>query len=455
MTHIVANEPCTLTAHYAPAHYVTILKDPERNDKGFIQIDHVRHDSTSYVTTWWGAGSYHDIYVPTFDSIGVVDTSGAVMVTERFSFDHWSDFGDTLHRVGPITRDEMYTAYYGAQYMCAITKSPPHSTGEFYIDGVTHTGTPSVVVWWDPGSSHDIAVSRIDECGLPECDTSRFFFETWRDGVTTAERTVEITESAIFTAEYEKKMRIRIEKNPPHAGGAITLDDSTVHASSYDFWVDAGFDHTLSVSEYDIDTLLDPDRVYRWESYDHGGTREQSTGVLDGHRDYVANYSDEIAVLAYSVTVGGERDSFWVIDTVEVREQVTMIPPERFTITNIGNTPLDFGLNVTDVTDRMWVPGYYPTENVFVVRAQFNDETVPPAPFSMSRDYIKDELSWATAGIFGVFGPSGTNMLPWDHYPGSESTDNLWLQFVAPTTSTFYNVAMEIKVKLNARYYMP
>lgn len=454
-TDIVVSEPCTLTANYSTAYQVAIEKDPERNEDGYIQVDHEIYDSTSIVTDWWGIGSEHYIKVPTRDSTGVVDTLGEIMVTERFNFNHWSDEGDSAHWVSP-TGDTTFTAFYDAQIMCVITKVPPHRTGWFEIDGETHEGVSSVIKWWDPGSEHAIEVSREDYCDAPECDTMRFFFREWSDGGDIRHVTDTITETTVFTAYYDSKIRVRMMKEPPHNGGAFHFNDSIVYdEDTVDFWVDAEEIVSLGATEYDLDMVADPDSVYKFLYWDDGSPRMHDEGPIERHVEKTAMYDSDQALLSFEVTVDGDPDSIWQLDTVEIVNTVTMETEDMFHIQNTGNVPLDFGLAVVGVTDHMWTPGHASEDNRFVLRARFNDDTSPPTVFSMSRDYIRDAVSWASEGVSGTFGPGGVNVRPSEDYGPPESTENLWMQFIAPSLSDAYDIEMQIIVYMQSRYYLP
>jgi len=122
-------------------------------------------------------------------------------------------------------------------------------------------------------------------------------------------------------------------------------------------------------------------------------------------------------------------------------------------ITNTGNLPIDLGLVVFDVNPREWEAGRVQGYNRFVLRAIFNDETTHPASFGEVTDFLKqgvtwDGITWATDTYFG---PGGFSIEP---APSSESTENIWMQFIAPFYSSVTGEVV-VTVKMYAKPHLP
>jgi hypothetical protein len=235
-------------------------------------------------------------------------------------------------------------------------------------------------------------------------------------------------------------------------GDSITYGDSLV-----DHWVDAGVTEPVEVTEYDLDETTEPDSIYHFNRWASGEDRSYTLGPIENQVNDTAYYEADQAIISYNVTVDGVADSVWDTGTLDIHETYLMSPDNMFHIINTGNVPLDFGLSVLEVTDRVWTAGHTPEENRFVLRAKFNDETTPPSVFSMSRDWVKQSEvpDWATTGVSGIFGPGGRNVRPDEDYSSPESTENLWLQFTAPTWSPVFDTEITVTVRLAAKYYLP
>jgi len=442
---IVMDQPAQATAHYGPGVSVTVQKDPYENDEGWISVDSIYHDSTSIYTTWWGRGSYHDLLVPEMDS---------TLIGERYTFSRWSDGGAIGHRVGPINSDTTFTAYYGGQYMCVVAKEPEHEWGFIYADGDTFYGESARIFWWSPGPPHEIGVSTPDSCGTEAGDSMRFFFENWSDGGDTFHVTDSISAPSVFVAHYDQRIKLHLEKVPSHTCGYFLANADTVYdVTKYDFWVQDSSLVIIGASEFDILELpgdTPPDTVWTFQNWDDGGAIVHEVGPITGPEYYTANYNVDTVILAYSLSVDE-----WFVDSVHVLETRVMEAGDMIRLTNDGNIPLDFGMQMVD--PGLWTPGFVSGFDRFVLRIQFNDDMVPPTSFSFSRDYIKEELTWATNGTYGNFGVGGENVLP-PPYATPDRTENIWMQWVSPTGSTgdaYLPNINELRVWIVAKYHMP
>ncbi|MCD6097749.1 hypothetical protein J7K18_02535 [bacterium] len=429
--------PHTLTAIYAPAVHAVVQKDPEEDDVGSIFVDGEWYDSTYAMSFWWGNGSYHDIGVSTPDSA----------LDAVYNFDHWSDDGDTIHRVGPIISDTVLTAYYNTNYLCVVGKNPPEPFGWIKIDRVLYDTTGTVLAWWAVGSVHELEVSTPDIS-----DTTVYIFRQWMDGTTEpVDTTPPIRGSDYFIAEYDKKYRIKIQKQPPHPYGYILFDDTLYYdESELTFWVDSLATHTIGVSKYDIDTTfpestsaVSAESVYTFIRWSDAGALVHSIGPITEGGVYTAWYSVDEAVLSFELS-----SMHWYIGDVVNNQTVTMPDTAMIGVTNTGNLPIDLGLVVFDVNPRVWEPGRVQGYNRFVLRAIFNDETTHPASFGEVSDFLKREITWANATFFG---PGGFAIEP---APSLESTENLWMQFIAPFCSSVIGEVV-VTVKMYAKPHLP
>lgn len=483
-TYVIVNDNYTLTAHYSPAFQVVVQKDPSSDDIGWILIDSDYFDSTAVVVDWWGSGSYHYIGVPSVDSAAW---------GERYTFEYWSDGGDTVHLVGPIISDTIFTAYYTRQIMAVFTKSPVHETGWLIVDSVFYWdssyvygtlaeitlcdtfGDPSspdsivchdaivcldsattgcsraLILWWTPGETHCMEVSVVDSCS-GECDTARFFFDYWSDGGDTAHCTDTINTPVAFTAYYDSRLRIRLIKSPPETYGYFMFNnlDYVYGVSQYDFWSRPDTVATIGVSEFDIfdDPLGTDDTVYTFDHWSDGGAIVHEIGPITGPVERTAFYNQDTAVLWI---VLAPADPFeWHIDTLAPGETKAMGMSDSLKVVNVGNVPCDLGLYVQAVVPPGWTPAYYTGSDKFTLLAEFTDDMMPPTTFVPIRDYVKSTLTWADEETFG---PGGFNVLP-PPYVAPDSEDHLWLKFIAPTYTTVFG-EVRITLQVVAKYHMP
>lgn len=449
-TNIIVDGSYDLTAHYNPAIYHIVQKDPLRDVYGWIQIDDFVYESTAVVSTWWGISSVHTIGVSEYDTA----------VASRFLYDHWSDSGERIHVTDPVPGGFLdttyyYTAYYTALFMCPIFKNPLHDCGFIYVDGTTYDTVSSVIQWWMPGSIHDIGVSTPDYC-----DTMAYFYTHWSDSGDTFHTTDTITGPTAFVAYYDTKYRLMVRKEPPESYGWISFDDDTIDLTSEEWlWVDLESEHNIGVSEYDLGPPPRNDSVYiflEWED-DSTAPRMRDVGPIDGYIEKVAKYMGMHSVLACSL-----NKNYWDLDTMELNTIEAMELVDMIKIWNSGNVPFGFGLKVNDVWSvslpDVWEPSYSPSHNRFVLRARFNDNYVTPADFSPSLDLVKNTLTWASLGETPNFGEGGVLVyppVPEGRHPDPQSTENLWMQFLSPVTSIVYNEEVTIEVLLLLQVHLP
>ncbi|MBN2542959.1 hypothetical protein JXI42_08845 [bacterium] len=450
-TFIVMDGSYILIAHYNPAINHTIKKDPETDVYGWIQIDDHIYDSTSIVSTWWGIGSIHTI------GVSEADTSDL----STFFYNNWSDRGARIHETTPVPGDVLdttyrYIAYYTATYMCPIIKSPLHTCGTITVDGEVYDSAGSVIMWWLPGSVHEICVSTPDYC-----DTLAYFFTEWSDSGDTCHETDTITAPTAFIAFYDQKYQLLVKKNPAENYGWVMFEGDTIpDTSEYSFWVDLGETYEIGVSEYDLGPEPRYDSIYIYLEWDGepAEPRIRDVGPIAGPTEKVANYLGEYTNLGFILS-----RYHWNIDTMNLNNTATMHDTDMILITNIGNTPIDFGLMVdsvgTALIDSVWSPAYMVGPNQFSLRARFNDILAPPGEFNPTLDFVKYGLTWATKHpIWPIFGEGGVCVFPnypVGRHPAPESTENLWMQFWSPTTSRVYSETVTIVVLLIGKPHLP
>ncbi|MBN1755599.1 hypothetical protein JW877_05230 [bacterium] len=449
-TYIVVDASYILTAHYNQAIHHIIKKDPESDIYGWIMVDDDVFDSISIISQWWGIGSVHDIGVSEFDT----------SASARFSFFEWSDRGERLHRTDPVPGGVLdttyrYIAYYTTLFMCPIFKNPLHTSGSIFIDREEYDSVSSVIAWWYPGSVHEIGVTSPDFS-----DTMSYYFENWSDGGDIVHYTDTITGPTAFVAMYDTKYRLLIRKDPPQPYGWLLFERDTVRDThSASFWIYLDTTYTIEVSEYDMGPVPTYDSIYifsEWES--DPGAPIRRTVSYDSHAEEVARYLGELFNLSFWLNI-----DYWDLETMDPEETATMEERDMIKITNDGNCPIDFGLRVSSVVcggiESLWIPGYSSDYNKFTLRARFNDSSTPPTMFNPSLDYVKSTTTWATTGgLFPIFGEGGVFIYP-DYpvgrHPDPQSTENLWMQFHAPTSSSRYAELVIITVDLIGKPHLP
>jgi len=482
-TYLVVDDNYTLTAYYSLAHQVMVKKDPSSNNTGWIFIDTEYHESTSIVVDWWGEGSYHDIGVPSLDS---------TLFGRRYIWDYWGHGGDTLHRVGPISNDTTFTAYYTPQILIVVMKNPPHNTGWIEVDSIFYwdssyvygelvtiddtiiictdsatTGcSRSKTFWWSPGLRHTFEASPADSF-TASLDSAQFFFDFWRYTYGNTETTMVsdtswetwfVTDTIVgpgsFVANYISKWRIALQKEPPETCGYFLFitpsDTDTVwYVSEHSFWSLGDEMVTIGVSEYDIKDMpgVADDSLYRFNHWSDAGAAVHEIGPITSAIYDTAFYDDTIAVLGIIFEPGDPYQYNWHLGTLDPGETHTMSIPESLKVRNDGNVPCDLGIMV--YSGDGWYASYFQAADNFVLMAEFTNINSPPTTFDRFEDYVKMSLDWAEENKFG---PGGFNLLP--DPPYENQMDYLWLEFLAPT-STSILTEVRIVVLVVAKYRMP
>ncbi|RKZ29835.1 hypothetical protein DRQ33_08435, partial [bacterium] len=408
-TRVEVSEPCTLVAHYSTAVACTLVKSPAQDWGGFI-VDGIEYPNTDTVAFWWGRGSHHFIEATTPDY--------GPDSLEAYGFSHWSDGGDTAHWVEASASFILY-AYYTHQFKVSIRKEPPRSFGYLWIDDVfifddEYSG------WWEEGTVHPIAVSTPD-LGM----TVRYYLANWSDGDTNYMRDLGPIDSTIdLIAYYDGEVKITVTKDPLQSFGSITINDSTYDSVATKYrWLPMDDSITVSVSRVDVDESVDTAYIFDyWNDDPTDSIRPKQLGMLSEGTEVIAHYYKIYFLLEFTTS-----PATWDLDTLDREYTRTMYPFEVISVTNTGTIPIDYGLKtVEDFTS--WTAGYSIAHNTYVLRAEFDQNSLPPASFSPALDYVKTSSEWSTSTIFG---PMGYNV------PSGES-QNLWLQFITPTGTYDY-----------------
>jgi hypothetical protein len=143
-----------------------------------------------------------------------------------------------------------------------------------------------------------------------DCGDSMFVFDSWSDGGAAAHVVGPICEDTEFTANMDKRYRVRIVKDPAwNVFGTIRVDGITYSgALSADatFWMTEGSSHELFASEFDTDEI---DRRLRWNSWSDGGARTHTIGPIDEPDSIVASYSRQYLI---TVEKSPAEDAGWI-----------------------------------------------------------------------------------------------------------------------------------------------
>ncbi|OQX89509.1 MAG: hypothetical protein B6D65_02800 [candidate division Zixibacteria bacterium 4484_93] len=420
-----------LTANYASGEdvaSVTIERDPAHSTGGIIADGDTLLGASTYVT-WWVVGSEHTIGVTSPDSTD----------TTMYFFSDWSDGGGIIHTVN-ISTDTTFTAHYTRKYKVVVMKNPSTDTlGWLAIDRITYYGSESAykIVWIDEGRAIEIVASETDST-----DGVRYLFQNWNGTISSPSfLTPAIHSPVAYVANYLKQFHVTIEKDPiEDVYGWIMFDTDTLFdTSSAGFWVEPETEHTVGVSPVDIvgDTL-----VYHFNNWSDGGAREHSIGPIDTAVSLVAYYYTSVETLEVSLS----RNFWYVGDSVEYMTTVVMQDTQVITITSHSSSPVRFGLRIHYI-EPPWTTGIDNGPDRFALHAIFNDLPTPPSSGSFHR--VLDLVKYSERADFAsniVFGPGGYNILP-------GTTENLWLEFVSPTTSTAPDwEEMEIIMEMRVRF---
>ncbi|MBN2541281.1 hypothetical protein JXI42_00285 [bacterium] len=173
--------------------------------------------------------------------------------------------------------------------------------------------------------------------------------------------------------------------------------------------------------------------------------------VVDGFGSACGDYTLQIGDSTTSVLGICMVRNVWVLDTIAPGNTRSMDSSEVLIIENCGTSSIDLGLRFLTVVDTAagdtiaWIPGYSISGvDTFSLHAIFNDNILPPEVYVPTTDMVGGSVQWATDIIYGSL---GFGILPGE-------TDNLWLEFVAPTHSSSYD-PLRIEIELQARLFLP
>ncbi|MBN2544083.1 hypothetical protein JXI42_14580 [bacterium] len=409
-TDVEVDTPLTAVAFYRRGIEIVIYKEP-REDYGAIFIGATGFLNRDSIATWRKYGSVQNISVSDPD----------IAEDTMFAFTHWSDGGLNPHLVGPLNRDTTFIAYYDKFYKCVISKDPLTDVYGWMDIGEAHyTGAASSTQdkWFKADSSYDIGVSGIDDITPTE---RRFVFNSWSDGGAIAHNTGRILGPIDFTAYYDRQYACTVQKDPLQTYGDITIDGTTFeYTAQEDFWAYEDSTYTLTVSDPDAAG----DTIFNFANWNEGGDIDPThiTLPVDTMETYIAYYDTEMISVDITALPGN-----WRLGIVGLNETKTMPDREVIILTVRSTYNTNLGLKITD-PGAFWVPGYTQADDRFVLRAKFNDSPTAPPAFSPSLDVLRSTLTWATTDIFG---PGGINI-------PTGTSENLWLQFIAPTLSSTY-----------------
>ncbi|MBN2543035.1 hypothetical protein JXI42_09245 [bacterium] len=423
-TNILVDTCYDVVANYVNALRLEVEKRPVHRE-GYIRCDDDYHHDVSSIFKWVAPGSFHEL------GVSFADTTD----TTRYYFDYWTGGDDdTITTVGPILSDMTVYANYWCVHYCTVKKEPWQENGVLSVDRYAWIGGGSAEqhFWWEEGTQHYLEASDPDLDG----ELIKYGFIEWNDGGEMRHWTSPISGPTEFIARYYKAYQCSIRKEPPHIGGSITFEDSVYEdTSAIGFWGIQDSSYSIGVSTVDLTYFY----LYTFDSWEHGGTREQICPPITDNTVFQANY------IATDVVVRFRTLPFeWHIGEVDVGDVVTMEEADVIEIVNQGTVPIDFGLRVSDGGD-FWSPSYANGYNLFVLRSRFENTMFAPDSFHSSLDYVKSSMTWATDIIFGNSGFA------------IAQTDTVYLsmQFHAPLGSTEYMTEQVITVEIKAQVSLP
>jgi len=408
-TIVEVSQPCTLVANYGDAVACTLAKSPFEIWGGFI-VDGIEYLNISVLTFWWGRGSSH--LIEATDPDVSPDSSSA------YGFSHWSDAGDREHWVEASASFILY-AYYDELFKAHFIKEPPEDFGTVRVDGDVVFGH-EWTGWFEGGSIHTVFMSTPDVGpGI------RYDFDYWSDFDSSWVRDFgPITEPLELTAFYNGEVEIAVTKDPLEAFGSITINDS-IHDSvaSISEWVEIGTIVDVAVSRIDVNEAVDTAYIFtHWDDDLSDSLLAKALGAVTEGVNLTAHYVDTLFVLEFFMF-----PDEWDLDTLNRSETRTMETAEVIQLLNTGTIPIDFGLETVEFFTS-WSAGVWQYTNIYVLRAEFDQNPTPPYPFNPSYDYVKNSIEWSTEDIFGPMGFNNPPGIPL----------NLWLQFNAPTSTYDY-----------------
>ncbi|RKZ27952.1 hypothetical protein DRQ26_02120, partial [bacterium] len=427
ITFSVSN-PCSLTAIYNVAAKVVLLKNPRELFGGFI-VDGDTIMSVDSLAFFWAIGSYH--------TIGATnpDYNGDMI---RYFFTSWSDLLDSAHTIGPIVGDTVFTANYELQYVYRVFKSPAADTFGFVYIGANFfdgTSSDSCEAWFVPGSEVRVQTSYSD---LSSDGTIKFTLVNWDDGWTDPVRTDTLFTPLERTAFYDGEVLIRVAKIPSsdHYGWFRVADSVFSGVSIALAWIPWG--DSVEIEASAVDYISGSDTAFVFDRWSDSGDRLHNI-LLYSTETYIAYYEQQWVNLA--VCISNDTVNF---DTVSVGETRVTTMGEAPIVENCGNMNVDFGLRVEEAGGT-WTPAYIAGDDKFTLRGRFEEIGFIPTTFSPSGDMVKSTVSWATPAVFGN---EGENVPPDEDFM-------LWLQFIAPSSSSVYNERMTLILTVVIRPNLP
>ncbi len=137
-------------------------------------------------------------------------------------------------------------------------------------------------------------------------------------------------------------------------------------------------------------------------------------------------------------------DTVWDIDSVDVEEIVSMEAGQQLSVGNCSNVHIVLGLKFVETDTVTWAISYGNSRNRFVLRARFTEDETPPESYDVSYDFIEDIVTWSNETYFGGLG----------YDIAIADSRNMWLQFVAPSSSSTYG-PNRITIQTMGRMLLP
>ena len=194
---------------------------------------------------------------------------------------------------------------------------------------------------------------------------------------------------------------------------------------------------------YDDGAVFSRELTYRCQYVD---TLKYRWSFGDGDVSLGGTWQDYVVPEEISLTLSS--DNWDVPGELSSSMTVQMTSGDGIGITNVGNLPLDLGLEVSDWPDS-WVFADTMNWDTTAIYGYFDDAVDPPDFSSYDdTDVIFDRTFWATSTSFG---PGGENI---SYCVDGANTEKLWMGFTVPR---YYGETGDqtITVKLWAKRHMP
>ncbi|MBN2543209.1 hypothetical protein JXI42_10125 [bacterium] len=269
---VVVNENSTLTWEWYSEYYLSLVYTGTDTFAPWQVGD-----------GWYEAGSWALISTqPTLE--------GALI---DFIFVSWHTPAPILDSTDTITSVQVnepctVNAEYHPENICTIYKSPLHTSGKIFIDGVEFEGVSEITISFIEGTTHEIGVSTPDTT-----DSCIYSFANWDTGEDTTFITVGPFDSdTFFTANYSGLFRCVVRREPAEDTlGWLEVDREMFNgAASIEqvFWWEEGSEHDLNVSV--LDSQLNT--VFEFDEWDNGShTAARTAGPVAAPTTYTAYYN--------------------------------------------------------------------------------------------------------------------------------------------------------------------